>query len=54
MRCQNRDILAPLAKGGQGEGDDVQPVIEIFPKSPRLDGLFQIPVCSLNDAHVHR
>ena len=50
---EQRDVFAPLAQGGQLEGDDVEAVVQVLTKGPGLDGLLQVPVRRRDDAHVN-
>ncbi len=49
---QGLDVLAPLPQGGEGDGDDVEPVVEVFPEAPGLDLLGKILVGCGHEADV--
>ena len=36
---EQRDVLPPLGEAGEPDRDDVQPVVEVLPEPPLLDGL---------------
>ena len=50
---QERDILAPFAKGGKVKVDDVQAVVEVLPEFPPDDLLLQVLVARGDEAHIH-
>src|SRR5579859_7894069 len=49
---QRGDIRAPFAKGGQMNGDHVQPEIKVLAKLPFLLGGLKVAVGGGDDAHV--
>src|SRR5262249_6281774 len=52
MPDQERDVLAALAQRREPDGQTVQPLVKIHPKSARPDGLGQRYAGGRYDAHV--
>src|SRR5882672_10733286 len=50
---QVQDVLSPLAKRRQEDGDYFQAVVEVLPEDSLLHGLVQIPVRRRDDPDVH-
>ena len=53
MLGEHRDVLAPVAQGRRGDGDDVEPVEEILAEALVPHELRQVLVGGGDDAHVH-
>jgi len=51
---QQDDIVFAFPQGGDGDRDDPETIIEVFPEEPFLDGLRQIPVGGGEDPHIDR
>lgn len=49
---QRGDVLLPLAQRRNGDGKDVQAIIEVLPKSPRFHFRLQIPIGRRDDPNV--
>ena len=52
MVDEKGDVLLPFAKGRDLDGDDVQPVEQVFPETPLLHRGSQVPVRRRDHAHV--
>src|SRR6266852_352226 len=52
MTREHGNVLAPVAERGEGKGNDVQPIIQIFAKCAFVHCLAQVPVGRGQDTHV--
>ena len=52
MAGEQRDVLAPLAQGGQADTDDVEAVEQVFAEQAVLDARFQVLVRRRDDPDV--
>ena len=52
MLGKEGDVLAALAQGGQGDGEDAETVEQVLAKMAGFDFGFQIPVGGGDDARV--
>ena len=52
MLDEQRDVLAALAQRRRGDGDDVEPVVEVLAEAPGRDLGGEIAVRRGDDAHV--
>ena len=50
---QQRDILSAVAQRRQVQGDDIDPIIEVFPKLSFPDQFLKVLVCCRDDANIH-
>ncbi len=50
---QQRDVPGPLAKGGQRDGDHVEPVVQVLPEASLPDFFLELAVGGRDHAHVH-
>ena len=50
---EGRDVFAPLANGRYVYRHDVQPIVEVFPESPRRYLVLDCLVGSGNDSNIH-
>src|SRR5262249_11738223 len=48
------DVLPAVAEGGHGDGNDVEPEIQVLAEAALPDQLLQVLVGGGDDAHVHR
>ncbi len=53
MLDEHRDIVAPLAQRRHVDLDDVQAVVEVFPKTSFLHALHEVRIRGRDDPHVH-
>ena len=53
MVCQQQDVRAPLPQGGEMDGKDIQPVIQVFPEPARPDGILKVPAGGGNHPDIH-
>ena len=51
---KEENVPVPLAQRGRGNGDDVEPVVEILPEIPGPDLLLQIEVAGGDDPQINR
>src|SRR5206468_12948235 len=51
---QELDVLPPLPKRRQQNGNDFEAIVQVLAKAAILDGLIQVPVGGGDDAKVHR
>src|SRR5207249_12267554 len=52
---ERRNVLRPFPERWKGQTDDIQPEVQVLPKLPGFDGLFQIldrKSTRLNSSHV--
>jgi hypothetical protein len=52
MFGQKQDVLSPVAKWRQMQGNDIQAIKQILPEASLSDALGQIPVCGGDHAHI--
>ena len=50
---KEHNIRLPLPKRRHNDGEDIEPVIEVFPEFSFLYERFQVPVRSGNDSHIN-
>ncbi len=53
MVRHEQDVLVPLAKRGQMNGDHVQAIKQVLPKPPLGHLFLQVPVGGRDNAHIH-
>src|SRR5262249_43915087 len=48
-----RDVLRPLSQGRQGDGEDVEPVIEVRAEAPLAHGSLEVAIRGRDQPHVY-
>src|SRR5437763_673406 len=52
MADEMGDIVTPLAEGWEIDGNNIEPIVEVFPESAFLDPFFERFVGGGNDTHI--
>ena len=52
MIDEQRDVFRALPEWGDGDGEYIEPVEEVFPEPALLDLFLQVPVAGSDDAYI--